>query len=119
MASLDLPQKGGGAVYSTPAARRHHNASAFPDLRFEQSYLKSISPFISSTSTSSNEDKSTQEKHLGGTRSSQADPVHQPLNEVVIEQSLYGVPISVKWRRVLWMTTRDQIFSPFIQGALW
>ena len=27
--------------------------------------------------------------------------------------------ITVEWGKVLWITTRDQVISPLLQGALW
>ena len=30
-----------------------------------------------------------------------------------------GEVVHVQWGRILWITTRDQILSPLLQGALW
>lgn len=63
---------------------------AIPDLRFEQSYLKSIAPYITTRRVPSGEEE---------------------------EEGLEVV--GVEWRKVLWITTRDQLISPLLQGAIW
>jgi len=59
------------------------------DLRFEQTYLKSIAPYVRSTAESK-----------GVT-----DPQTQPLQ--------------IKWGMVIWITTRDQLLAPLFQGVIW
>ena len=77
----------------------HPHLPAIPDLRFEQSYLKSIAPYINVRHTAqppSSEPPSTNEEDVG-------------------EQ----LAVIIDWRGVAWITTRDQIISPLVQGAVW
>ena len=68
---------------------RHHSpASAIPDLRFEPTFMKKISPYV--------------HVHRSNITNAKGEEV-----------------VRVEWSKVLWVTTRDQILSPFIQGALW
>ncbi len=60
-----------------------------PDLRFEQSYLKGVSKFVHTEHI----DDGSKEGHL----------------EVV----------NVDWGSVGWVTFRDQLFMPLLQGFLW
>ena len=76
------------------SASQHHaplKLPAIPDLRFEYSYLKSVS---SAVKTSWVEDAGSE----GGGH--------------------YEV-VSVNWKRVGWITTRDQIITPLLQGTVW
>lgn len=62
-----------------------------PDLRFERSYLKSIAPYVRTRRVS--------DGAAGGSE----------VREVV----------DIKWNKVLWITVRDQLVSPLLQGAIW
>ena len=64
------------------------------DLRFEQTYLKSIAPHVRLTTPASDE------KH-----GYLACPEAQRLD--------------IEWGRVIWVTTRDQVFAPMFQGMIW
>lgn len=71
-----------------------------PDLRFEQSYMRSIRLHL----------------HL----SPRADVEVQGLRRDVAPVVDAARKIeSVEWAQVVWVTTRDQVISPFLQGALW
>ena len=63
------------------------------DLRFEQTYLKSIAPYVRLTTPGP-----------GGNECS-VDPQKQRLE--------------IKWGEVIWITTRDQVFAPLLQGVIW
>lgn len=63
------------------------------DLRFEQTYLKSIAPYVRSTTPTSTENKG------------RVDP--------------QGQRLEIKWGMVIWITTRDQVFAPLFQGVIW
>ncbi|KAK8869916.1 hypothetical protein IAR55_000484 [Kwoniella newhampshirensis] len=83
-----------------------------PDLRFEQSYLLSIRPFLKPRPTSSTRN------HKG--------PVPDEKDSKTLVQSAdndevfhWGREVDVDWRQVSWITFRDQLISPLVQGALW
>ena len=101
--------KGMAASYvgQVSAHTKHHNSARTSykdmskpslglDLRFEQNYLKSIAPHVRFTTPASDEN----EKHR--------DVVH-----------LQGQRLDIKWGRVIWITTRDQVLAPMFQGVVW
>lgn len=126
MTSLDpahLPSKhdhrGQAVTHSTTASGRHRGPP-IPDLRFEQSYLLSIQSFISfpkATSSSRSHEpakyaNSSKAEKRGETQNASqklglVDSGNSGENEVV--ESLYGVPLNIKWRGVAWVTARDQV----------
>ena len=134
MTSLDpshLPSKHhesrGQAVYSipTPSGRRKQT---LPDLRFEQSYLQSIQPFITfAPSSSSGKEKdhshqaptpdSTHSRHGKQEAAEGAAVVDggQDQDDNKLVQTLYGAPVTINWRGIFWVTTRDQVSRAFSQ----
>ncbi|KAG6907366.1 hypothetical protein DXG01_009187 [Tephrocybe rancida] len=71
-----------------------------PDLRFEHSYLRSIQRFIIiRRSPAPLSDELEDEKRL-------------------LSPSLTTEVVDIQWSKVLWITTRDQVISPLVQGAL-
>lgn len=80
-----------------------HRPRAVPDLRFEHSYVRSIAPYVRverPVPTSTFVDTK-------GKAREDADAV------------MAHEEISVQWKRLLWVTCRDQVLSPFVQGAVW
>jgi len=111
-------ERRGDAASQAPTSRR----PALPDLRFEYSYLKSISSVYRQSSMVSphRKDGSPRGKPFLSSETAPVDSTDaQPRAEVPITQSLCRVPISIEWEQLLWITTRDQVLSPFLQGALW
>ncbi|KAG8747729.1 hypothetical protein FRC10_011857 [Ceratobasidium sp. 414] len=96
---------------------------ALPDLRFEQSYLLSLKPFVHIRSEETPGDSNS------GTRGTVEKPtventaLAEPLGLDIAVHSAgvarYGVPERVEWGKIAWVTTRDQIISPLLQGAVW
>ncbi|KAK7681370.1 hypothetical protein QCA50_015461 [Cerrena zonata] len=93
----------------------HHQRrriAAVPDLRFEQSYLRSIRPYVRvepiSTEVLSKDEKG---KGVAG-----PEDDHDSSSKIVIRKE---EDIRIQWASVLWVTTKDQIISPLLQGALW
>ncbi|KAI9063771.1 hypothetical protein FKP32DRAFT_1592182 [Trametes sanguinea] len=88
-----------------------------PDLRFEYSYVRSVAPYIHVDRTTSESapapgtasEKGKERERLGGERDATQVNTAVRATEVV----------RVDWGRVLWITTRDQVISPLLQGALW
>ncbi|KAG9093200.1 hypothetical protein FS749_014861 [Ceratobasidium sp. UAMH 11750] len=95
---------------------------ALPDLRFEQSYLLSLKPFVhirSEESSSSNSGaRGTVEKPVVED-TALAEPLGLDIAAHSAGVSRYGVPERVEWGEIAWVTVRDQIISPLLQGALW
>ncbi|KXN87777.1 hypothetical protein AN958_08161 [Leucoagaricus sp. SymC.cos] len=70
-----------------------------PDLRFEYSYLRSIRPYVHV------------ERLGGGDAKEQTSAQHPSTGPKEM--------VRVEWRKVIWITTRDQVISPLLQGILW
>ncbi|CDO70512.1 hypothetical protein BN946_scf184569.g55 [Trametes cinnabarina] len=87
-----------------------------PDLRFEYSYIRSVAPYIHVDRTSSK--PSSQLTSEKGKERALPDG---ELDEVRVKTAVARATeiVRVDWGQVLWITTRDQIISPLLQGALW
>ncbi|KIR53264.1 hypothetical protein I315_04301 [Cryptococcus gattii Ru294] len=97
-----------------PKPSRHDNARArqegrrrvkghmppLPDLRFE--------PKPGKRSRSDLAEKPEQEVGTGMVQSADRNEVY-----------FWGREVDVDWSRVAWVTIRDQLFAPLVQGALW
>lgn len=95
-----------------------------PDLRFEYSYLKSIQHFV---------EVEVVEEQGGRTQTKRAERFDQSSDgegRFTEEQGLIATDsnllkntphevIKIQLRSVLWVTMRDQVISPLVQGALW
>jgi hypothetical protein len=83
-----------------PSARTSYTHISKPslgiDLRFEQTYLKSIAPYVRLATPASDENEK------------RGDLAH-----------LQGQRLDIKWGRVIWITTRDQLLAPMFQGIAW
>ncbi|QRW10722.1 histidine phosphatase family containing protein [Ceratobasidium sp. AG-Ba] len=129
MTSLDpthLPDVGwkphrtrGEALHEVPRAAAIP-IRALPDLRFEQSYLMALKPFVHIQ---------TEENKKPGARATVEKPavegtaIAEPLSLDIAVQGAgvtkYGEVERVEWGKIAWVTTRDQVLSPLIQGAVW
>ncbi|KIJ23847.1 hypothetical protein M422DRAFT_786053 [Sphaerobolus stellatus SS14] len=103
-AGHDPRSRGQAVQYSTIGTHdgRHKVTLPIPDLRFEQSYLRSLKRY---GGVAAYKDEKKGKVELGG--------------EVarVEEANVYGVPMRIEWGWVVYITARDQVLSPFIQGA--
>ena len=100
-------------------AHLHTRIHGIPDLRFEYSYLRSIQPyitirrsFVGGESRRSTVGKGTYEELVG------AEDVEQE-RRLATTANAPSELITVEWGRVAWITARDQIISPLLQGFLW
>lgn len=75
-----------------------HKAIPIPDLRFEYTYLKNVWPHV----------------HLERTEG-QSSMLLEKTDTLPARSEV----VRVQWGRVLWVTVRDQLLSPFVQGAIW
>ncbi|KAL4249443.1 Mitophagy receptor Atg43 [Abortiporus biennis] len=90
------------AEESTRARRR---IPAVPDLRFEQSYLRGVRPYV-------------HVERIGPGKTAKQDEKGKAIT-VQEEPSTRREVIKVDWTNLAWITTRDQVISPLLQGALW
>jgi len=104
-----------------------------PDLRFEYSYLRSIRPYVdikrigsspeAEPTTVERVDKALMEEGyetLDASLGFHGKEAEEGFGEgkVTVVKGPREV-ISVQWQKVLWVTMRDQVISPLLQGALW
>lgn len=82
--------------------RYRPNLPPIPDLRFEQSYLRSIQRYITVR-----QDHTRPTIH--GAKFRDHGLQKPPAREV----------IDIQWTQVFWITLRDQIISPLLQGTVW
>ena len=109
------PRTRGEAVHETShsGSRSGLPIRALPDLRFEQSYLLSLKPFV----------HIRQEEVGNGEKSGARGTVEEPAVEgaalaeplgldVAVHSagvSKYGIPERVEWGDIAWVTVRDQV----------
>lgn len=91
--------------------------SPIPDLRFEHSYLRSIQSYISTPPL----DLSTRLKsrnvfsagggfgHGENTGLKFGKMTCADIGDWGKNESLYGVPLDIRWNKVAWVTMRDQV----------
>jgi len=94
---------------------RHHEDRPrlpdIPDLRFEYSYVRSVRRYVQVERVPP--PQSARQEEYEAVDASQ----HQEKSgEVSLRPSEV---ITVQWGRVFWVTFRDQVISPFVQGTLW
>ncbi|KAJ4490553.1 hypothetical protein J3R30DRAFT_3278159 [Lentinula aciculospora] len=82
-----------------------------PDLRFELTYLRSIQPYVYFHRRPS-------KAELSDCSHKEITPMNKP-EAILLPQSQPVEVIEIEWMHVLWVTVRDQIISPLIQGTLW
>lgn len=71
-----------------------HRPSLGLDLRFEQTYLRSITPHVHITTPAPDE----------------------KCGDLVYPQDQR---LDINWGKVIWVTTRDQVLAPMFQGMIW
>ncbi|KAL5523151.1 hypothetical protein ACEPAF_1418 [Sanghuangporus sanghuang] len=67
------------------------HVAVIPDLRFERSYLKSITPYVRTRRVAGSVDGRGEAREI----------------------------VDIEWKKVFWITARDQLISPLLQGSLW
>ena len=82
-----------------PDRRNAQTMPPIPDLRYEFTYLKNIRPHVHVERIT---EDSTDEKSI----------------ELSNDSSSHEV-VRVEWGNVLWITFKEQLVSPLVQGALW
>ncbi|KAI5453984.1 hypothetical protein NCC49_004977 [Naganishia albida] len=89
-----------------------------PDLRFEQSYLLSIRPFLHPRSAQSHNiavAESSKASNVAGGSESKTLTTSSDQDEVFS----WGRDIDVDYKNLFWVTFRDQLVSPLVQGFFW
>jgi hypothetical protein len=107
---LDYINRLRSAMPESEHHQRHVRLPVIPDLRFEASYLRSISPYVH-VSEGSMVDYSTH-------RESAPEKGRAKVTEKGTSTQI-GHAVQIEWGSVAWITVRDQVISPLLQGALW
>ena len=87
-----------------------------PDMRFEYSYLRSVRQCVQIERPSASE--KGKEKAVEGEGEGD-DEREGEVQGREVQVAGAGEIVQVQWGRILWITTRDQVISPLLQGALW
>jgi len=131
----DEDEEGGGRGGRRRSLSKVALKPPIPDLRFETGYLVSIKPFIhpsprlpSATASEhepvySEKGKEKEQKREEGMRVAEdlslAGDTTGRIGELDVTGSLFEGEISVEWGKVAWITLRDQLIFPFLQGSVW
>ena len=109
--------------HSTPDSRSR--LPVIPDLRFEYSYLRSVLPYIqierSSSASILTDVHPTDPAHEYERINIPGDQKETEGNDKTLSPTPVHTPeiIHIQWGKVIWITVRDQVVSPLLQGALW
>lgn len=116
-----LFHKRGGPIQDFNEEPLHHRPRlpVIPDLRFEYSYLRSIQPYFKvqrvvpgprqDIDTGLGERYEKVDAHSDKGKDKEGEQLQLVCSET----------IEVQWGKIIWVTTRDQVISPLLQGALW
>jgi len=116
--------KRGGPIQGSNEEPLHQRPRlpVIPDLRFEYSYLRSIQPYftIQRVVPEPRQHIDTDDAGLGeGYEKVDAHSDKGKGEEGEQLQVVRSEMIEVQWGKIIWVTTRDQVISPLLQGALW
>ncbi len=100
-----------------------------PDLRFESSYVRSVRRYIDIERVGPSPDPSDTdtltpigddyENVETASDSDGQDTKSSSEDAGVVARAGPSEIIRVQWKSVIWVTLRDQLISPLVQGALW
>ncbi|KAH9825048.1 hypothetical protein DFH28DRAFT_942630 [Melampsora americana] len=110
-ASLDAEPSSDLSSLDSDESPAHLGVFSVPDLRFEHGYLMSIQPFFYLKPSTELDDGEPTLAH---------QPVEDDRTNGNVEDLFYlGRNFRVKWGLVAWVTVRDQVIYPMMQGCLW
>jgi hypothetical protein len=120
---------------------RRPQIPTIPDLRFEHSYLRSLKNCLHiQFSDAQTDSKNLGESHHWSVEGSEYEKVEhrqdgskgsdessEPMVAIEVAPAVRGAEnllptfkiTHIDWRNVLWITTRDQVIMPFLQGMVW
>ncbi|KAJ9477053.1 hypothetical protein PHBOTO_000721 [Pseudozyma hubeiensis] len=92
-----------------------------PDLRFEQSYLATIRNFLheEQPSSSNHHDESEKQPSTHDSGEDHHHKVELTHGKAGGDHELWLGNLRVEWFPILYVTVRDQLLSPLVQGAVW
>jgi len=91
--------------------QRKPHLPPIPDLRFEHSYLRSIS--------SSVHVERLHHPRIADSQATDDETLLQKGGLGTVGRNTPAEVITVQWGRLFWITTRDQVIAPMLQGAVW
>ncbi|CAE6476854.1 unnamed protein product [Rhizoctonia solani] len=95
---------------------------SLPDLRFEQSYLLALKPFVHIRADESVNEKAKPQPSVENPvveSVALAEPVGLDIVIRGAGVSRYGTPERIEWGKIAWITIRDQVIAPLVQGTVW
>ncbi|KAF8814673.1 hypothetical protein BYT27DRAFT_7249721 [Phlegmacium glaucopus] len=121
-ADIHRPKNGYPADKHTQHSRSR--LPVIPDLRFEYSYLRSIRPYIQIERSTSASVSTGVQPVDSALEDQEYERINIPGDEKETEGNartliLTSEIVHVQWRKVIWITLRDQVISPLLQGSLW
>jgi hypothetical protein len=106
------PKTRGEALYEQPCTKSLP-IRALPDLRFEQSYLLSLKPFIHIRANETSIDKKSGTRGTVEKQAVEGTALAEPIGLDIATRgagvSKYGIPEHVEWGNIVWVTIRDQV----------
>ncbi|KAF5352013.1 hypothetical protein D9758_009427 [Tetrapyrgos nigripes] len=97
---------------------RRPSLPPIPELRYELSYLRSIGRYVHvernagpSHSHASSDDAETESLYEKSRK--------RDVKEAAVGSTGPSEIVTVQWAPLLWVTARDQVFAPLIQGCVW
>lgn len=103
-----------------PSGSHHTRLPVIPDLRFEYSYLRSIRPYVKIQPTPGSQKRPGLGNALNEEGYESVDAGEEKdQGLLLVQQQPATEVIQLQWGRIIWITTRDQVISPLLQGALW
>lgn len=114
--SIDEDTRGGRKKQQEQSARARGRVPIppLPDLRYEQGYLLSIMPFLHPLVPPA-EPKSEK----GKKREDEVEVVEETSLVKDARQEVFRRPMTIEWPVLLYVTGRDQIVFPLLQGLFW
>jgi len=124
--AAERPKNGYSAHKHIPNSRSR--LPVIPDLRFEYSYLRSIQPYIQIERSTSASVLTDVHPAYPASEDHEYERINIPVDQKETDGNdktlfptliLASEIIHVQWGKVIWITVRDQVVSPLLQGALW
>lgn len=119
--TTDVAKPKSGYLADKHTQNPHSRQPVIPDLRFEHSYLRSIRPYIQIERSTVPSIHPVDPVH----EDPEYETIHMPSGEKKTDgndktsMSPTSEIIHVQWGTIIWITVRDQVISPLVQGALW
>ena len=86
-------------------------------MRFKYSYLRGVRQYVQLERPAASEKGKEKAVDVDGGEEQEGEE-ERGQEEGLLSLGTREI-VQVQWGRILWITTRDQVISPLLQGALW